>query len=109
MLGLIVIGTLPARTDVVSYPTNSHAALLIRNGGRVVASTTGTVFIRAADDRFFECAVVGGNETLNSTFNPGIKFSGLQTKFISACSELEPQMRELSLFLLALWVMRGGI
>jgi hypothetical protein len=60
VLGAIVIGTLPARTDVVSYPANSHAALLIRNGGRVVASTTGTVFVRAADDRLFECAIVGG-------------------------------------------------
>jgi hypothetical protein len=110
VLGLIVIGTLPARPDVVSYPTNSHAALLIRNGGRVVASTTSTVFIRAADDRLFECAVVGGNETLNSMFNQnGIKFSGSQTKLISECSALEPQMREVSLFLLALWVLRGGI
>ena len=110
VLGLIVVGTLPARTDVVSYTINSHAALLIRDGGRVVASTTGTVFIRAADDRLFECAVVGGNETLNSAFNQnGIKFGGLQTKLISACPELEPQMRELSRFLLALWVLRGGI
>jgi len=109
VFGAIVIGTLPARTDVVSYPTNSHAALLIRNGGRVVASTTGTVFIRADDDRLFECAIVGGNETLNSMFNQhGIKISGLQTKLISACSELEPQMRDVSLYLFALWVLRGG-
>jgi hypothetical protein len=109
VLGLIVIGALAARTDVVSYPTNSHAALLTRNGSRVVASTASTVFIRAADDRLFECAVVGGNETLNSMFNPGIKFSGTQTKLISTCSEMEPQMREVSLFLIALWIQRGGI
>jgi hypothetical protein len=110
VLGLTVVGTLRARSDVVSYPTNSQAAILIRNGGRVVASTTGTVFIRAVDDRLFECAVVGGNDMLNSMFNQhGIKFSGLQTKLISTCSELEPQMREVSLFLLALWVLRGGI
>jgi hypothetical protein len=75
----------------------------------VVASTTGAVFIRAVDDRLFECAVVGGDDTLNSMFNQhGIKFSGLQTKLISACSELEPQTREASLFLLALWVLRAG-
>jgi hypothetical protein len=36
------------------------------------------------------------------------KSNGLRAKFISACSELEPQTREGSLFLLALWVMRGG-
>jgi hypothetical protein len=109
VLAATVIGTLPARTDVVSYPTNSQAALLIRNGGRVVASTTGAVFIRGVDDRLFECAVVGGDDTLNSMFNQhGIKFSGLQTKLISACSELEPQTREVSLFLLALWVLCAG-
>jgi hypothetical protein len=109
VLAATVIGTLPARTDVVSYPTNSQAALLIRNGGRVVASTTGAVFIRGVDDRLFECAVVGGDDTLNSMFNQhGIKFSGLQTKLISACSELEPQTREASLFLLGFWVLRGG-
>lgn len=111
VLGSIVLGALPARTQVVSYsyPTDSQAALLIRNGGRVVASTAGTVFIRAADDRLFECAVAGGDETLNSMLNQhGVKFSGLQTKLISACSDLEPQMREVSLFLLAFWVLRGG-
>src|SRR5215475_10187217 len=49
VLGAIMMGTLPARTDVVCYPTNSRAALLIRSGGRIVASTAGTVFIRAGD------------------------------------------------------------
>ena len=104
MLGATVIGTLPA-----PYPPNSHAALLIRNGGRVVASTMDTVFIQAVDDRLFECANVGDNDMPNSTFNQrSIKFSGLQTKLISACSELEPQTREVSLFLLALWILRGS-
>jgi hypothetical protein len=108
VLGATVIGTVPARTDVASYPTSSQAALLIRNGGRVVASTSGTVFIRAVDDRLFECPVVGGDEALNSMFKPGVKISGLQAKLISTCSELAAQMREVSLFLFTVWTMRGG-
>jgi hypothetical protein len=47
-------------------------------------------------------------ETLDSMFNrstPG----GMQTKLISTCSEPEPQMREVSLFPVASWVLRGGI
>jgi hypothetical protein len=38
VLGATLTGRLPARTDVVSYPTSSQAALVIRNAGRVAAS-----------------------------------------------------------------------
>ena len=85
-LGLAFIAT--SANAQVGYMVDSEAWRLMQHGGRIVATTPSTAFIRGRNGRMFECDVVESTANLKESFGGRIRFSGQPLKLISTCIAL---------------------